>query len=179
MITEAQLAWMAGVLDLKGCILSKSNKTRRDKQYTWSVGSSELVVVRRLCELTASKPEERRNSPVSASLLRRNCIEHCPDAHTHVGGDWETPSVLRWTASGAAFVIVHHNVKPYLQVDRGEQETVNIILKHPAVDSRGSHTVLRRVAKLQSLGWEIPEPYASALQDRVMAALELPEEEAA
>lgn len=176
MITEAQKAWMAGVLDLKGRISVKATPSRRDKQYTWHVDSKEILVVRKLCEYTASQPEDRQQRTLS-EMFRRNCTLHCPEAHIHVEFDWNMPRVLRWTASGGMFAILHHNLKPYMQVDRGEQETVDLILQNPTTEGRGSHIVLARAAQLQALGWELIEPYNSALSNRVTAALEAEEEE--
>lgn len=160
MITEAQMAWMAGVLDLKGRLFIKRNETRRTRQVTWAVDSKELMVVRHLCDLTGTKPEGRGNKPLS-EIIRRNCAEHCPEAHVHV--EPVMPTVLRWTATGAAFVILHDNLQQYLQVDRGYDEVATEILKDPAVSARGSTAVMRSVARLNALGWEIREPYASAL----------------
>ncbi len=160
-ITLLDLAWFAGVLDLKGRLFLKANDTRKTKQITWAVESKELVVVRRLCDLTGTKPEGRRASPVS-EIFRRNCTEHCPEAHTHVDAPI-MPTTMRWTATGAGFVIVHHNLKPFLQVDRGYDEVAEQIVKDPAVSARGSTAVMRTVARLDSLGWKLPEPYASSL----------------
>lgn len=175
MITFIGMAWMAGVLDLKGRLFIKKNETRRTKQTTWAVESKELTVVRRLCALTNTKPEARRSSPVS-DIFRRNCSEHCPEAHVHV--DLQVmPDTMRWTATGAGFVIVHHNLEPYLQVDRGYPEAVAEILKDPAVSARGSTAVMRTVARLSGLGWTLPEPYFSAMTNWTGVALTADESE--
>lgn len=172
MLTDQNKAWMAGVIDLKGRLSAKQNATRKTRQHTWSVDSKEMIVVRRMCELTGTKPESRANRKLS-EIFRRNCTEHCPEAHVHVDYEGlEMPHVLRWTSTGAGLVIVHTNLEPFLQVDRGYKEVVDEILEDPAVDHRGSASVLKSAARLQALGWSIPEPYASALEDRVLASLE-------
>ena len=179
MITSYDMAWMAGVLDLKGRLFVKKNETRKTRQVTWAVESKELVVVRRLSDLTGTKPEGRVATPVS-EIFRRNCATHCPEVHTHVTPTM--PNTMRWTSSGAGFVILHHNLAPYLQVDRAYAETAAEILKDPAVSARGSNAVMLTTARLQGLGWAVPEPYASAFADwtsRALAAEESEDEEEA
>ena len=109
--TEYDLAWMAGVIDLKGRLTYKKNRTRATRQITLTVDSKEHLVVRRLCGMTDTKPEFRTTSPLSPEILRRNCVEHCPEAHTHVEGSWQYGSI-RWTVTGASMVVVMDGIGP-------------------------------------------------------------------
>lgn len=176
MPTSEQLAWMAGVFDLKSRIFTKNNKTRKTRQHTWNVESTELVVVRRLSALTGTKPEARAGKPVG-EIARRNCIEHCPDAHVHVDERLMVADRLRWTATGAGMVIIHHNVKPYLQVDRGYGPIIREIKADPAIMDRGSGAVLRTVTRLYRLGWEVPAPYVVMLDSLLDKVLDEEEDE--
>jgi len=172
--TVAQAAWMAGVIDLKGRIqIKRGGASRSTVQHTLGVQHKELAVIRALCVLTGSNAEARREKPLG-DIARRGCTEHCPDAHVHVGDEWNMPFTMKWTVSGAALVIVYHNLQPYLQVDRGYDSIVTDIVKAPATTGQGSARTMDRVAELANLGWEIPEPYATALANRkVLPTLEI------
>ena len=82
-ISQRDLGWMAGVLDLKGRISLKSNQTRATKQAVLAVQTGEIAVIRRLGDLTGTSPEVMRAKPLK-DFMRKNCSTHCPDKHSHV-----------------------------------------------------------------------------------------------
>lgn len=165
--TKTDLAWMAGVVDLKGRLTFKRNKTRATRQITLTVDSKEHVVVRRLCGMTGTRPEFRRTSPLSPELLRRNCAEHCPEAHTHVGTDWQYGSI-RWTITGASMVVVLDDIEPYVTVDRGYQEAINEVLAEVSLEGRGSIAVVGSLMRLHELGWTIRQPFLHVVEERMV-----------
>jgi hypothetical protein len=170
---------MSGVLDLKGRISYKNNKLRKTRQVTLMVESKEYPVIRRLSELTGTKPEVRAAKPLSG-FIRRGCTVHCPEAHVHVSDvELSMPRIARWTVTGAAMVVVLDNLKGYLQVDRGYPEAIAEVLAMPTLQGQGAAAVLGAVNRLQSLGWAIPEPYAGALARLVESRLEASDDDAA
>jgi hypothetical protein len=165
--TGYDLAWMAGVVDLKGRLTYKKNRTRATRQITLTVDSKEHLVVRRLCDMTGTKPEYRTTSPLSPEILRRNCVEHCPEAHIHVEGSWQYGSI-RWTVTGASMVVVLDSIGPYLTTDRGYQEAVDEVLTGVALEGRGSIAVVGSLARLYDLGWTIRQPLLHAVEERMV-----------
>src|SRR4029450_3189141 len=151
--TEYDLAWMAGVVDLKGRLTYKKNRTRATRQITLTVDSKEHLVVRRLCGMTGTKPEYRTTSPLSPEILRRNCTEHCPEAHTHVDSTWQYGSI-RWTVPGAAMGVCLDAIEPYLTTDRGYQEAVDEVMAGVALEGRGSIAVVGSLIRLHHLSWQ-------------------------
>ncbi len=167
--TKYDLAWMAGVVDLKGRLTYKKNRSRATRQITLTVDSKEHLVVRRLCSMTGTKPEFRRTSPLSPELLRRNCVEHCPEAHTHVDNDWQYGSI-RWTITGASMVVVLDDIEPYVTVDRGYQEAINEVLADVSLEGRGSIAVVGSLVRLYELGWTIRQPFLHVVEQRAVTA---------
>src|SRR5262245_51443888 len=100
----AERAWMAGVLDLRGRLTYKNNKMRKTRQITLSFDTTETRVLHRMCELTGTQPEMRTQKPLSP-VIRRSCIEHCPEAHVHIEEHLMWPKTGRWTVTGSALVV--------------------------------------------------------------------------
>lgn len=165
MITQYDLAWMAGVIDLKGRLTFKNNRTRATRQITLNVDSKEHLVVRRLCAMTGTKPEYRNTSPVS-EYLRRSCLEHCPEPHVHNDGGFSHGSI-RWTTTGTSMVTVLQNLEPYITVDRGYAEAMDEVMRGATLESRGAQAVISRLFHLYDLGWQLHEPMLGAVQDRL------------
>jgi hypothetical protein len=165
--TQFDLAWMAGVIDLKGRLTYKNNRTRATRQITLTVDSKEHLVVRRLCAMTGTKPEFRKTSPLSPELLRRNCTEHCPEPHVHVDNEW-TYGSIRWTATGASMVAVLGEIEPYITVDRGYQEAIDEVMASVSLEGRGSIAVVGGLIRLYELGWTIRQPFLRAVEQRLV-----------
>jgi hypothetical protein len=172
------LAWMAGVLDLKGRVLYKSNQHRRTRQLVLAVETKELGIIRQLCQLTGTKAEQQA-AKSSKEWMRRSCTEHCPEAHVHVNDDkWQLPAIARWTITGAGMVVVYENLKEYLTIDR-YAEAVAEADAFVALDSRGSAQVLGSLQRLRNMGWNLPSRYSQALDRRQQYLAEMATDEAA
>ncbi len=172
MFRPEELAWMAGVVDLKGRLTYKKNRTRATRQITLTMDSKEHLVVRRLCSMTGTKPEYRTTSPLSEQILRRNCTEHCPDAHVHVDSAW-THGSIRWTVTGASMVVILDNIEPFITVDRGYREAIDEVMEGVNLDSRGSTAVISSLIRLSELGWSMREPFLAIVEERGYDASEL------
>ena len=166
--TQYDLAWMAGVIDLKGRLTYKKNRTRATRQITLTVDSKEHLVVRRLCKMTGTKPEVRTTSPLSEELLRRNCAEHCPEAHTHVDTTW-TYGSIRWTVTGASMVVILDGIESYTTLDRGYREAIDEVLDGIALEGRGSIAVVGSLIRLYELGWTLRQPLLHVVEQRLVA----------
>ena len=166
MISQVDLAWMAGIIDLKGRLTYKNNKTRATRQITLTVDSKEILVVKRMCALTGTKPEVRSTSPVS-DYLKRGCAEHCPEAHVHNEGGFVVGST-RWTVTGTSMVVVLDAIEPFVTVDRGYGEAIEEVMKSPTLVGRGSTAVIGSLTRLYELGWTLREPLAGFAKDHVV-----------
>ncbi len=165
MISQVDLAWMAGIVDLKGRLTLKNNKTRATKQITLTVDSKETLVIRRLSSMTGTRPEIRSTSPVS-EYLRRGCVDHCPEAHIHEGGF--SHGSTRWTITGTGMVVVLDGIEPFITVDRGYAEAIDEVMRSPALEGRGSTAVMSSLTRLYELGWALREPLLSFAKDHIV-----------
>lgn len=162
-IPTQKLGWMAGIVDLKGRIIYKNNRMRRSRQTILMVETKIFSIIQALSALTWTSPDVKQARPLS-EFIRRGCVEHCPEAHVHVDKEGLTmPQVARWTVTGAALVVVLHNLGPYLTVDRGYSMVVAEILANQQLTGSGANAMLVAVRRLQRAGWKVPEPYLSAL----------------
>jgi hypothetical protein len=164
---EVDLAWMAGILDLKGRTSYKNNKQRSTRQVVMLVDSQELAVVRRMAQLTGTAPEAKAAKEIK-DWWRTGCREHCPEAHVHIDLRYPSgtlPAIGRWSITGAGMVVVYRNLRPHITIDRYE-EAVNEADMFVALDSNGSGMVLASLRRLRNLGWNLPDRYSRALDDR-------------
>lgn len=158
-----QLGWMAGIVDMKGRILSKNNKTRKTKQLVLSVDTKEIQIVRRLSSMTGTRPELQAAQP-RPEFMRRSCHEHCPEAHIHVGEDpFLMPEIARWTITGAGMVVVLSSLMPFLSIDRGWDQAVETATNQTVFHGPGSGMVKSTLARLKALGWDLPLIYEAQL----------------
>jgi hypothetical protein len=172
MITQQQLAWMAGVVDLKGKVYVKNNRGRKTGQYVMMVDSKNLVVIRTLCDLTGTNYEGKETRPVS-EILRHPCLEHCPEAHSHVYRDGlMMPFIGRWTITGASLVVVLTNLLPYLVVDQDNyQSLLEELEPQLTLAGQGSNAVLSGCLRLRKLGWQLPDFIEAAMLTRLETAV--------
>lgn len=168
---STEFAWMAGIVDMKGRIHRKTHAHRRTHQVTLGVETKETAVIERLSRMTGTQPEMRSARALS-DMIRRGCTEHCPEPHIHVDEHLSWPKFGRWTISGAGLVVVLTNLSPFIQVDRGYAAVIDEVVTETVVEGRGSTAILASVNRLQGLGWTIPEPYAKALEERLLASLQ-------
>jgi hypothetical protein len=165
-ITEADKAWMAAVVDVKGAVARKVSRSRRTPQVVLTVRVKDARIARRLGALTGVTPEVRE-SPKVSEFLRRGCAEHCAEAHIHIGSvyPWRMPEVTHWTLTGAAAAVVLSNLAPHMCTYGDYQADVAAITENLVTTGRGSGMVRASVERLRELGWAVPP----ALEVRVAA----------
>ena len=163
MIPVQKLGWMAGLIDIRGRIVVKNNKTRATRQYVLAISSKEMYLIRELASLTGTKPEIRteRQTP---DWMRRGCQEHCPDAHIHVSYQPSFPLAAVWSVTGSSMATVLYNVMPYLLSDRGYEAAYQYSLENAPLVGQGSGMVLGSLRRLRELGWELPGKFQEVLE---------------
>lgn len=160
-----RLGWMAGVIDLKGRLITKKNAQRATPQYVLMVETKEFGVVRELANMTGTRPELMAPKKIK-EFMRRSCTEHCPEAHVHVADEFlEMPRMGRWTITGASMATVLDNLSPFLVVDKGWSELIEKIARTITLVSHGSGAVLASLRRLRDLGWDLPDQYAAAIEE--------------
>lgn len=157
MPTQADLGWMAAVIDLRGHVYIKNNKQRAEgsRQIVLMVESKRFGIIRRLGELAGTKPEAMQARAMK-EFMRRGCAEHCLEPHVHVNDDRQLPPIARWTVTGIAFAVIVHGLAPYLAEDQGMPELAQEILGATDVLGRGSGAVMSTLVRLKDIGWEMP-----------------------
>jgi hypothetical protein len=158
MIGPADLGWMAAVIDLRGRILTKKNQQRATPQLCLYVDSKQFSVIRKLGELTGTKPEQQA-ARTASEFIRRGCSEHCPEPHVHVNEDrpWQMPAIARWTLTGASAAVVISNLLPYFTVNReGWEAAMQEMMAQAAFTGQGSGMIRTSIKRLADLGWDIP-----------------------
>jgi hypothetical protein len=171
-VADADLAYMAAILDMHGRIRLKNNQSRATPQRVLVVQSSRHGIIRKLNDLTGTKAEPREGWK-KAEWDSRGCIEHCPEAHVHHEGKTSVPTVTIWTITGAAAAVILWNVIPFMTTSKGIEfeEAMNEILAEVAMlgkeDARGHRSggqgwgVIRNsVVRLHRLGWKLPPAIA-------------------
>lgn len=154
-LTPPQLGWMAGILDMKGRIRRTSSAYRKTPLRILYVESTRLDIVRRLCELTATKPEYSvKKIFESTDANRKACIEHCPEPHVHVTKSM--PRIGRWHVTGVGAAIVLHSLIPYLVNDNGMWNLPHEIYGSITPKGQGRHAIDLAIKRLADAGWEIP-----------------------
>lgn len=162
-IPAQKLGWMAGIIDLKGRVVYKNNRSRKTKQIVLMVATKEFGIIRSLSTLTGSSPELQAPQ-LRPDFMRRSCHEHCPEKHVHIGAEAITmPPVACWTMTGAGMAVVLHNLLPFLTVDRGWEQAMETAFNQTVLRGPGSGKVKESLNRLQSLGWKLPILYAAAL----------------
>ncbi len=159
-LTVPDMAWMAGVIDMKGRTRRVTSPSRATPLCVLQVESQHLPVLRRLAKLTGTRLEvsPAKELPVS---LRRQCSEHCPDAHQHVHP--VMPEIGRWHVSGAGAAIVLVNLMPYFGTDNTARvDFVSQVINQIPARGRGRHAVNLTIARLGRLGWDVPPKLVAA-----------------
>lgn len=148
---------MAGILDLRGRVVYKINKTRNhSNQVTLYVESVQIPVIQALSELTGGTPEvKKRNHSKADGWYRRNCDEHCPEAHVHVNPG-EFLDAARWTISGSAMSVVLTALQPYLVQDKGFADAIAYGFEHMTLVGQGAAATCTALRRLHGLGWPMP-----------------------
>lgn len=172
-INTHELAWMAGIFDLKGRFTTKINRTRKTPQVVLYVETKNEAIIRRLSGSTGMSPEMRDAKPLK-DFMRKGCDTHCPEPHVHIHpqqpeGTEELmmPPMARWTITGVSIVIIANNVTPYLCTDNqmAYREVAATIKAVTPLTGQGSGTVVSAIRRLAFLGWTLPEEYESVLEN--------------
>jgi hypothetical protein len=146
---------MAGVLDMKGRTRKLFAPSRNTPMFTLMVETQLLSVVRRLSKLTGTRvaySDKRSLSPA----IRRGCVEHCPEPHTHINP--VIPEIGRWHISGVGAVIVLDNLMDYFTDDVAAKHREFIDEAMTWIDptkGRGQHAIKKTIKRLDGLGWQI------------------------
>lgn len=164
-----KLGWVAGVLDLKGRIVTKKNKQRSTPQFVLILETKDIAVIRELCSLTGTHVEMKAERRMP-EWMRRPCVEHCPDQHVHVHGeqapyDWKMPALARWTATGCTAAIILYNVLPFSLANLGLEVALHALLDQAALKGQGSGATFKAIRRMRDLGWELPPKFERALED--------------
>lgn len=156
---QTDYARVGALIDSRAHIQTKNNKDR-------AAGSEQICLVLRtkhheiaewLSAMTGTSPELLSQKKVSPELMRRQCVEHCPEAHVHVDTIAALPDITTWTVTGVAAAIVLWNVRKYMVTTREpwdwamEQSFRQMKLRGP-----GSSSTKQVVQRLSRLGWGIP-----------------------
>lgn len=152
-LTEADKAWMAAVIDLKGMVIRKHNKMRKTPQLVLYVGTKDARIAARLSALTGTSPEAHEQKGLE-EFLRRGCVEHCKDAHVHMHK--QMPLITRWSVTGVAAAMVLANLAPYMSTYPDYAGVVAEILVNFAAKGQGSGATRSAILRLEQLGWRIP-----------------------
>lgn len=167
MIPVDKLAWMAGIIDLKGRIIRKNNKQRKTQQVVLMVETKIIPIIRELSTLTGTNPEYIQGSNVK-EWLRKGCAEHCPERHVHVESTNDYPQMMpphgRWTITGAGAAIVIYNLELFLVSDNGLPEMMHEVIEKTVLTGQGSAMVLTSIRRLSLLGWQLPEKFQVVME---------------
>jgi hypothetical protein len=156
-VTASDMAWMAGVVDLKAAMLRKNNQTRKTTQFVLYVQTKNERIAQRLSALTGISPEPHTKA-VSEAFIRRGCAEHCITPHVHVNDPypWRMPPTTRWALTGVAAAVVLANLAPFMTTYDDYAGDVREIVRDFAADGQGSGAVHKALSRLSALGWQIP-----------------------
>jgi len=156
---ETDKAWVAAMIDSRAYIRTKNNKERAEgsEQIVLVLRTKHHEVAQRLCAMTGTAPMLLEQKKVSPELMRRQCIEHCPEAHVHVDTLAALPMITTWTVTGVAAAIVLWNVRKYMVTSREPWDwAMEQSLRQMKVRGPGSSATKQAVQRLSGLGWNIP-----------------------
>ena len=148
------MAWMAGILDLKGRVTTKNNKQRVTPQTVLYVESRFKEIIQRLSSMVGTTYEHRSQPRVTPDWMRRACLEHCPEKHVHYPATM--PNTYRWSITGIGAAVIIYNLNPFLTTDKFEPYFLSIIESFDPQTARGMHSVGKQIARLDQFGWLIP-----------------------
>jgi len=148
------LAWMAGVIEMKGKIRRIDNPLRKSAHLVLQVQSRHVKQIERLCDMTGVMVRITAAKTLETAS-RRGCTEHCPEPHVHVSP--ELPQMACWAITGAGAVVVLHNLLPYLCNTEGMTNWIDEVIAMLPKSGRGFAAVRNSANRLRALGWAIPD----------------------
>ena len=156
---ETDKAWVGAIIDSRAYIQTKNNKDRAEgsEQICLVLRTKHHEIAQRLCMMTGTAPALLDQKKVSPELMRRQCIEHCPEAHVHVDTIALLPMITTWTVTGVSAAIVLWNVRKYMATTREPWDwAMEQSLRQMRVRGPGSSSTKQVVQRLSGLGWTIP-----------------------
>ena len=156
---ETDKAWVGAMLDSRGYVQNKNNQERAEgsRQIVLVLRTKHHEIAARLCAMTGTAPAILEQKKVSPELMRRQCVEHCPEAHVHVDTIAMLPMITTWTVTGVAAAIVLWNVRKYMVTSREPWDwAMEQSFAQMKLSGRGSASTKQVVQRLSKLGWNIP-----------------------
>lgn len=156
---ETDRAWVAAMLDSRAYIQKKHNKERAEgsEQIVLVLRTKHHEIAQRLCMMTGTAPALLDQKKVSPELMRRQCVEHCPEAHVHVDTIALLPMITTWTVTGVSAAIVLWNVRKYMVTSREPWDwAMEQSFRQMKLKGQGSASTRQVVQRLSALGWNIP-----------------------
>lgn len=142
LLTQAELAYVAGVLDAQGHIAVRTTKDGT-KLPQLALSGPNVALLRWLGDLTGVRP-----IMTTRTYSKAGCAQHCAAKHLHV-----TSTSGRWQISGAKATVVLAAIQPFLHWQITEAaEAVELGLSAPFKPATPT--------KMLALGWPIPDGMA-------------------
>jgi hypothetical protein len=154
MIARTDLAWVAGVFDLKHSAIRRANDHTR--RLVLPVQDSDFAIIKRISDLSGSNVTPRTTTTPLPEWMRRACSDHCKDKHIVYEA---LPRRHEWKLNGISAAIILYNVLPYMihrkdiQLEGRMWETI----KTTPYTGGGSTTCRVIIRKLSGLGWGLPD----------------------
>ena len=156
---ETDKAWVAAMIDSRAHIVKKKNRDRAEgsEQICLTLQTKHHEIAQRLCAMTGTAPALLEQKKVSPELMRRGCIEHCPQAHVHVDSLSALPMITTWTVTGTAAAVVLYNVRKYMVTSREPWDwAMEQSMRQMKVQGPGSGSTKQVATRLSALGWDLP-----------------------
>lgn len=155
MITETDIAWVAGVFDTKFASIQRTNE-RPGHRLIISIWDQDFRVIAKLGDLTGTKVKPSTEPKPLKEWMSRACGEHCKEKH--VLHTVTTPS-HHWRTTTISAAIILHNVIPYMfhdVYDTDVRRKIADTVEGTKYSGSGSSTPRARIKELARLGWELP-----------------------
>lgn len=142
-LSQADLAYLAGVLDAQGHIAIRTTADGTQLPQL-SLSGPNVALLQWLGDLTGVRP-----IVTTRAYAKAGCSEHCATKHRHV-----TSTSGRWQLSGAKATVVLAAIQPFLRLQLDEAaQAVELGMAAPFKPATPN--------KMQQLGWPIPSGLAS------------------
>jgi hypothetical protein len=154
MITEADKAWVAGILDLRALTFQvKSGKAKR-KYLELQVSTLEPRIAARLYKLSGREFRPSNTHRYPNEWMKRACSEHCQQFHVQ----YESLRPMhQWQVRGTAAAIIMWNVLPYMtHTDLGFRELIAEVFARTPYHGKPGNAPRAVIRRLHKVGWKMP-----------------------
>ena len=159
MITEADLSWFAGVLDLRAMAIQTKAKEGRKAKFELIVQVYDHRIMDRLRSLTGLAPGKPRVREPK-EWMQRSCTEHCSQSHV----SHSLRPQYQWQLRGISAAIVMYNVLPYMaHDDLGFAGIIGSIFLNTPLKGNTANAPRAAIKRLSQAGWEIPAEILDAV----------------